>query len=379
MKKWLVAIIFAFILLNMPVISAFQNTNTVKINNEVNIYVPFKIKLTNETIEELNEIINQITDMQERQKAELLIDQVLSDDGELNIDRFGSILNDYDINEIYNSENTKEFIDDVINFLLYQIKGRLGWVYQLLDITSNIVNDTNRLINDRNLPMEIINEVNNLIIKIKELQNLTTLLNNKQYLKFLRLWSPGILIQDIISIVESIIIISTDLGILIGDLRNFINDVQYFISWFSSNPWSGQIHIYGYVMELTNGVANATVTCRDQSGITDEEGYFDFYVNSTPDSNSIPDNEQYGMHLCVLQAEKDGVVKNTKEYLSYVFSNGEFYWIFQISFDDSDEIDEDNDFDLNHLSIDHNFVKSYLYRILNIIYNVKIMLNKMIN
>ena len=89
MKKWLPALIFAFILLSMPVISAFQNSNNVKINNEININVPFKIKLTNETIEELNEMINQITDIQERQKAQLLVDQVLSDDGELNIDRFG--------------------------------------------------------------------------------------------------------------------------------------------------------------------------------------------------------------------------------------------------------------------------------------------------
>ena len=114
------------------------------------------------------------------------------------------------------------------------------------------------------------------------MESLLTLLAEGKYFRFLREWSPFIFINDVIAIVESLSIISYDLGVLFGDIRSFIYDVSDFITWFSNEPWKDQIYIYGRVMkDIFNGASNVTISCMNVTTQTDENGNLIWSKSST--------------------------------------------------------------------------------------------------
>jgi hypothetical protein len=330
-------IFFTLIIILAPISISLENKINENIDNKSYIY--FKIKLNNETIEQINQKILEIDGTFEKIKAQNIIDQIITEDNELLINIFISILKEEGITNIYEINETTDIYDDLYNFILELIVERLGWVNDFFVKTSNIIDDAKTLWNDRTIPREIRDEIQKIIDKLNELEILLTLLAEGKYFKFLKAWHPFVFINDTISIIESISIIANDLGILFGDIQNFINDISDFISWFRNEPWKDPILIYGRVMKgVFNGVSNVTISCMNITTKSDEYGNFSLYLYPTLSDVSFPPNEYYGIHKCVVTAQKDEVNKTSIESLSYVFSGGSIYWIFMLNDDDDSSL-----------------------------------------
>ena len=150
-----------------------------------------------------------------------------------------------------------------------------------------------------------------------------------RWYQFFKKWSLRIsIIQGIIESLDLVQSIALKYGLLAGSVLRFVNDVGDFLTWFSEEHWKYPIHVYGRVLQGVEGLADVTVTCRNSFIKTNEEGYFDFYMNLTPDDDSIPPGEWFGMHKCIITVEKDGITKESPAVLSYVFSDGGIYWLF---------------------------------------------------
>ena len=351
MKKILIAIFLSAIILLTPVYSSVETEIFKNKDINYNSFTTFKIKLTNETINQIYQIGSEIKDTIYKNRALTIIDQILTKDEELLVNKFFCILSDDDITDFYKIKTTSDVLDDLYDFIFGLIIERLGWLNDLFDKTENIINDARDLWNDRTLPGEIRDEIQNLINKLNELESLLTLLSEGKYLRFLREWSPLILINDTMSIVESIRIIAYDLGVLFGDIRSFINDVSDFISWFSDEPWKDQIYVYGRVMkDIFNGESNVTISCMNVTTQTDEDGNFSMYIRPSPSEVSFPPNEYYGIHKCVIIAEINGFNKSSLDSLSYVFSGGSIYWFFVLNNDDT---------------LSNNIIPSWLLRLIH--------------
>lgn len=336
MKKILIIIFLSVIMLLTPIYSSVETEFFKNKDINYNSFTTFKIKLSNETINQIYQIASEIEDAIYKNRALKIIDQIITKDGELLVNKFFCILSDEDITDLYKIKTTSDVLDDLYDFIFGLIIERLGWLNDIFDKAENIINDARDLWNDRTLPREIRDEIQNLINKLNELESLLTLLSEGKYFQFLRQWSPFILINDTMAIVESIRIIAYDMGILFGDIRSFINDVSDFISWFNDEPWKDQIYVYGRVMkDIFNGVSNVTISCLNVTTKTDENGNFSMFISPLPSENSIPPNEYYGIHKCVITAEKDGITKSSIDSLSYVFSGGSIYWFFILNNDET--------------------------------------------
>lgn len=333
LKEKFLAVFVTILFLYVPIAQAVSCDEGNKFNENIDNFSTFKVKLTEKQVQLLNDFIENLPSIIDKNIAKSIVNQVLSNNEELDVVRFGKILRAYGYENISHYQETTNIVDDLLNFIMQLINERLGWVYDLLQKTSDIISDTQQLWNDKSLPKEILNELKLLIEKLRELQNLTTFLIEGKYWQFLKAWSPGIIIQDITIIIQYIEQLANDFGILMGDIANFISDTGNFIKWFAEKPWEKPIHIYGRVMKLTTGLSNVTICCKGIMNVTDDEGYFSFFVNSTPDNHSVPPNIYYGVHQCIIIAEKNGTIKETPVELSYVFSDGSIYWIFMMNKD----------------------------------------------
>ncbi len=335
MNKLLISIFFIFIIVLAPLSSSVESKFFE--NNDLNYnssYV-FKIKLSDESINQIYLIITKIEDEIYRNIAVTIINNILTKDGELLINKFFNILSEEGIIGLYEIKDASDVLDDLYDYIFQLIIERLGWLNELFDKTSEIIDDARDLWNDRAIPREIKNEIKIIIDKLNELESLMTLLVEGKYFRFLRDWSPLVFINDVTDIVESISTIAYDLGVLFGDIRSFINDISDFISWFSDEPWKDQIYVYGRVMKnMFNGASNVTISCMNVTTKTDEDGNFSMYITPYPSEVSFPPHEYYGIHQCVILAEKNGFNKSSIDSLSYVFSGGSIYWFFVLNNDD---------------------------------------------
>ncbi len=334
-NKTSIAVFITILFLCMPITQTISCDEVNKINESDYTISSFKVKLTEKQVQALYDFIEKLTSIEDRNIAKSVVNQILSNNMELDVVKFGGLIREYGYENISRYQLTTNIVDDLLNFIMQLINERLGWVYNLIQKTSDVISDTQRLWNDKSLPKEILNELRLLIEKLRELQNLSTFLIEEKYWQFLKAWSPGIIIQDITIIIQTVEQLANDFSILTTDIISFITDTSSFIKWFAEKPWEQPIHIYGRVMKLTTGLSNVTVHCNGIENVTDEEGYFSFYVNSTPDNNSKPPNIYYGIHQCIITAEKNGIIKETPAELSYVFSDGSIYWVFIMNKDDS--------------------------------------------
>ena len=323
----------------------------------------FKIQLTNDTICEIYELISKINEDTLRNNAYLIINQIITNEGVLLANKFFEIYGENGIIELYKNTETSDPLDELYDYILELIIERLGWLNDLFEKTSEIIDDARDLWNDRTIPKEFRNEINNIINKMNELENLLSLLAEGKYFRFFREWSPLIFINDTIAIVESLSQISYDLGVLFGDIRNFINDVSDFISWLRSEPWKNQIYIYGRVMkDIINGASNVTISCLNTTTKTDGNGNFSMFITPIPSEVSLPPNSYYGIHKCVINAEKDNITKSSPDELSYVFSGGSIFWTFILLDDDSTSIKYENFF--QNLFNENSLIFSILKKII---------------
>ncbi|RLF59061.1 MAG: hypothetical protein DRN27_03695 [Thermoplasmata archaeon] len=289
---------------------------------------PFMVKLSDEEMNLIDEYIKEISTSTDRLSLKEKINQIFTNENELNVEKLYNGIAEYGFDTICHFDETIDITDDLYNFIFTMIEDRLGWIYDCFLKTSDLLYDAKNLLNDVGMPREILNDITLLIEKLQELQILLTYLIEKEYIQFLKAWSPGIIIEDITSIIESIELISSNLGELIGDIQSFVYDASDFVSWFASEPWMQPIHIYGQVMKGINGLSNITVSCQEESGLTDGQGFFDFYVDALPSNNSIPPEIYYGLHQNVIQIQYNDELLQTPSELSYVFSDGGIYWLF---------------------------------------------------
>ena len=338
-KKISIAVFLTILFLCMPITKTISCDDVNKINESVNAISSFKVKLTDEQLQSFNDFLESIPSVEDKNAAQSIAKQILSNDNEIDIYRFGELLRGCGFENISRYQETTDIVDDVLNFIMQLIIERLGWVYDLLQKTSDVLYDAQRLWSDKSLPKEILTEMKLLIENLNELQNLATLLIEGNYGQFLKAWTPGIIIEDITAIIQSVELLANDFGTLAGDIARFISDTSNFVNWLNDKPWEQPIHIYGKVMKSTTGLSNVTIRCRGITNTTDAEGNFSFFVNSTPDDHSIPPDVSYGIHECIITAENNGMLKETPVEFSYVFSDGSLYWVFLI---DDDSVNKGN-------------------------------------
>lgn len=375
MRKIIIAGFLALLLLLVP-ISTSVNANNLRTCDGGLGKERALLLISKEDISELKSYVDSIEDNENKNNAENVLNYVISKDGEVNLEALGDVMDTYDYDGILDVSGftpVQQLIDNIIGI----IQGHLGWVYECFIYARTIVQNGVRLLNDAKIPSQIINDIKLIIEDLSFIVDLTIMLIGTEWWDFLSKWELRIgIIQNIIKVVEQIQSVVADIGIIIQDLISFVNSVTNFVKWIGNEPWTGAIHVYGQVLEGLNGCANVKVTCRNTTFQTDAEGNFDFYVSPTnTDDDSIPPNSWYGMHNCIIVAEKDNKTKQSPDLASYVFSGGEMYWLFSFKKNgDSKEAKED----FSKL----NFIKQYFLKLfLNIekifdFYNIK-WLNKL--
>jgi len=331
----MVFLIAVFLIGSMPLIQGFSSVSEIELYTCSETVSSFKVLLTNEQVQLFDDFIAELSTQEDKIIAQDIKERVLTDNNEVDINVLGGILREYGFEMVYCYEETTDIVDDVLNFVLELIIERFGWVKDLFERTSDVIYDAQRLWYDKSLPKEILDEIDRIIDNLKDLQNFTIMLVEGKYIQFIKAWSPGIIIEDITEIIDSVETITTDLGILVNDVSRFIRDSRDLITWLTSKPWEEPIHIYGRVMQGVKACPNVTITCKGEMVTTDNNGNYSFYVNSTPDDHSMPPDVYYGVHQCVVMVENNGNIKEIPSELSYVFSDGGIYWLFALEEDDS--------------------------------------------
>jgi hypothetical protein len=222
------------------------------------------------------------------------------------------------------------------------IEGRLGWVYQLIDQVTVIIQEAKLILV---LSDNTIKAALDLYRNAKEIINLTQYLINGPISNFTQAWERGfykIRIQNIIDDLEYII----DTVPAIKDLIiQTIEDSTNFVNWLESNPWTHDVYVYGSVKKLnglaTSPIEGVSISSRGETTVTNEDGNFSLMVSVDDVSlDSLPPNSWYGLHNCTVIAEKDGEAKKTT--IPYVFSGGEISKVFFFKEDDNDKEDSKN-------------------------------------
>ena len=359
MKKMLIAGFLVFLMLMLPMTTAIKTNNDTDDGAQTTNYEIPTFYITQLELEYIHGFIElKFEDDVKKAEAYSIVDEVVSDDLEVDIIRLAELSLDYgitpipehmltlsyittiqqllDLIEEYWGVNENGFIKDLfgqlIDKIIELIQGRLGWVYTLLVDGAELFKDgVNILVNyipDLFLiiSLGIVTVINNILAVPQLFRDLITDLFNQDFTAF------GKTINDFINS------FGNDIEIIIGDvidyvtdeeLHDFLSDTQSFIGWINGKPWESPIHVNGVVRQNLGFLAGATVTCRGVEDITDSNGVFDFYVDIVPDGDSFPPDSYYGMHNCQITVSNEGkTLKQTDKRLSYVFSEGNINWTF---------------------------------------------------
>ena len=223
---------------------------------------------------------------------------------------------------------------DLIDKIFELIQDRLGWVYEFVNSAISLFRDGIELIYGIIAPAVVLIyllavEVLNDILAVPSLfSEILTELFNGEYDEF---------IDSVVGFTEDT---AGDIVLFIDEIINFfdneniksyLRDVQDFIAWLDNSPWEADIEITGRVTTLRGEPwAGLTITCKGQTTTTDSDGYYSFFVDPSPDDDSLPQNQYYGIHNCQITViNNNGIVKKeTPKLLSYSFSSGKITWPF---------------------------------------------------
>ena len=356
MRKIIFAGFLAILLLLVPISTSVNANNLITCDGGPGEQTAILL-ISEEDISELENYVESIKDSDMKLNAKQTLKYVISRDGEVSLEALGEVIDIYNydgVPDLSGFNPVQQLIDNIIQI----IQGHFGWVYECFIYARTLVQSGIRLLNDGRIPTQIINQIKNIMQNISVIVDLTIMLIGTEWWQFLSKWELRIgIIQNIMKVVEQIQSVIGDIGIIVQDLITFVNSASNFVKWLGNEPWKDPIHVYGQVLEGVSGCANVKVTCRNTTSETDDEGNFDFYVNpSDADDDSIPPNSWYGMHNCLIIAEKDDEIKQSPDFASYVFSGGEMYWVF--SFKQNGKSREVKD-DFSKL----NFIKEYFSRL----------------
>jgi len=359
MKKIMIACFFVMLILMAPISVVAQISKVQEIVNDsiLNEDLP-KILISEEEKNQLSYFINMTFDVEEKNQAIDILNNIINADLEVNLINLSNKLSLYIYepipeNELYGVTTQNQlndllytywgvtengFIENLFGSLLIKIieiiKDRLGWFYDLFDKSISLFYGGITLFVDIIKPLsltiailfvDIINEILSapkvFIDSIKDLfeqeyENFTTTITDLIDQFSGTLFS---LITAIISFIEN------------PDIETYLNELESFIQWVDEEHWKDPITVTGSVsFFLGIPLSNVTVTCRGHSVVTDSNGYFSFIVDSpSNDEDSFPENEYYGMHNCQITISYNGeILKQTPKILSYSFSGGLIDWPF---------------------------------------------------
>jgi len=361
MRKIFLAIFLAIIMLLIPVSSAVQTAN---ISVDKKFYAASEelpeFYITSEQSIILTSYIDANFEGNEKQEAIDIVNNIVNSELEVNLTNLANNLEIYiyaPINQTELSEvksmaqldalilehwgfDENGFLQSLFGALLIKIvefiKDRLGWIYDLFDKSITLFYDSITLLVNTVKPLGLIIAV-----------SFVAVINNilaapKAFYEALKeLFQPG---GD--NFIDTLIIFAdnfaTDLSKLIDDvlviihnqeIKNYFTQLQDYFDWLDAEPWKDPILINGSIKTLMGEAwTDLTITCKGQTTKTNGNGEFSFYVNPTPDENSFPEFEYYGVHNCQITVTKDDgtVLKQTPTILSYSFSGGEISWPFII-------------------------------------------------
>jgi hypothetical protein len=358
MKKVIIACFLAILMLITPTIVVAQTSKIPQMINIslINDEIP-KILITEDQKNQLINFIEINFEGEEKTQAFDILDNIINTNLEVDLINLSNKLTLYIYepipeNELYNVTNENElndllynywgvteegFIENLLGSLLIKIiefiKDRLGWFYDLFNNSISLFYGGITLFVDIIKPMSItiailfVAVVNKILSAPKIFTDAIKELFQQEYdnftltiTEFIDQFSGNLinLIDTIISFIEN------------PDIEAYFTELQLFIQWLDEEHWKDPIIIRGSITWLIGiPLANVTVNCRGQSSVTDVNGYFSFLVDSTPDEDSFPKNQYYGMHNCQITISNNNeILKQTPKILSYSFSGGKIDWPF---------------------------------------------------
>jgi len=379
MKKIIIAIFFATIMLMLPLASVSKevNTDTIKNFTSVDQDTP-EVYITVSERNELKDFINDSFEEEDKPEANDIIDNILSLNTEFivkyNVDmvELSNVLNssyyyqpipDEELNNVEYPYELNQLIDkywnfeenpfgDLLNKLVEYIKNRLGWIYDLFENGYVLFIDGVTLAKDvvsviqalpfLNLTIAVVAFIN-VIIRIpvqffteavgylfgRDFDGFTNLISN-----FTQVFTEEL--QTSIDNIEEYIEPFTEIFPIISQAYDYIygeNGVADFIDWIlNDQPWKDEIIVSGTATLNGATLVGATVSCMGESTTTDSNGNFYLVVSPTNTSDeSVPPRNWYGMHNCQITVSREGqTLKQTPKILSYVFSGGLISWTFFI-------------------------------------------------
>jgi hypothetical protein len=358
MKKIIIAIFLAIIMLLVSVSSAVQTANISVDKNFMVIEELPEFYITSEQSIILSNYIDANFEGAEKQTAQNIVNNIVNNNLEVNLTNLANNLEIYIYAPISETELSSVSSMDELDALILEhwgfdengflqslfgaliikivefIKDRLGWIYDLFDKSISLFYDSITLLVDIVKPL-------GLIIAVSFVAVINEILSAPKafYDALKELFQPegDDFIDTLITFADNF---AANLSKLIDDIlalinnqeiKNYFTQLQAYFNWLDAEPWKGPILINGSVKTIMGEAwIDLTITCKGQTTQTDSNGEFTFYVDPMPDEDSFPEFEYYGVHNCQITVTKDDgtVLKQTPTILSYAFSGGEINWPF---------------------------------------------------
>ena len=311
---------------NKIIATPVQTNLDINIPTDENSYLKDYIEDIKKTEpEDIVEIVEEIED-----------NVILEEDGEISVDIYelAKAIEKYDYDGLALTGEVS-VIDTLFDLIISSIEGRLGWVYVTIDKVTTIIQEAQAIIS---LAQYTVNTAKDLYNIGKDVLNTTMCLLKGNFKNFTDNWELGYYITNIQLIIGDLQILANNIPQLYNLIMQTISDSTEFIDYISSNPWEDDIKIYGNTFELNGpeltGIEGVVLSCRGISDTSDSNGEFDFFVSIDDTSDSIPPNLYYGMHNCIVTAERNEEIKTSK--IPYVFGGGKIYKDFYFKAVDDD-------------------------------------------
>ena len=371
-KKIIIAYFFALLMLLVPVTANavtvdFENKNNLKALYEdtpqlfltkeerVGLLAYVNNNFEGEELQEANQIVNDMLIFDEEYKIYNVDVEILTDAAEeysyyhiIPQETLDAIQSKPELNQLiaqyweFSNYPFAGLIDKIIEI----VKGRLGWLYELFESGSTLFIDGVNLAKDfiysiQNLNIAIIfATLVNLIVTIpvfyfSEALSRLFNLNLDGFVAIVEQFIDTFTVElnDLIDIVTALL---ENLGQIFEPLLNYAYDVGDFVDWVMAPtpPWEQDITITGTATTLLGvPLQGAEISCKGVTTTTDSNGRYELSVSpSASDADSLPANNWYGLHKCVITIKNQNgkVLKQTPAVLSYSFSGGSISWPFII-------------------------------------------------
>jgi hypothetical protein len=350
MKKIVIAIFFAILMLLVPISSVASAPDVTKLKNVYNapLSTP-EIYITQSQLNLINKFIDENFEGEDKTRAEDIRDFIIETNTlKVDITNLAGALVEHGYQPIPQSEldlvETKAQLQELIElfwvldlfgslvFLITStVANRLGWLYTMINDGYDLFSDGVQLairILDQSLELvlDFVNAVNLILTIPQVFSDMMDKLFSEEFDEFLAI--VGDFINNFVNDFSALIFSLIDVFLFIPEIWGYLkNDIAPFIGWILGAHWKDDIQVQGLILKNFLPLRNANITCRGESTMTDSRGVFSLKVNVNPSDDSFPPNEYFGLHNCKITVEKDGtVIKETSDILSYVFSGGGITW-----------------------------------------------------